>query len=240
MVNPVLGISTYCLHQHPLPEVLEALAPLTDCVEIMDDGPHFLESAAPLENYPFRYCFHAPARGVNIASLHEPIRKASVEVLVQCFGVAADVDGPVVIHPGYFTWPGEREPAERQFRLSLSELVRAAEDRGVRFYVENMGNWDYFFLRFPEEVPMLDGIGLALDVGHANLNGCLDRFLSCTIAHVHLHDNDGAKDSHAPVGAGTIDFRPVMEAVRRDHATPIIEVDTLEGVTSSLEALRAL
>ena len=236
----MLGISTYCLHQQPLADVLERLSRLTDCVEVMDDGPHFLASAAPLESHRFRYCFHAPARGVNIASLHEPIRKASVEVLVQCFGVAAEVDGPVVIHPGYFTWPGEREPAEDRFRKSLSELVREAVDRGVRFSVENMGNWDYFFLRFPEEVSLLDGIDLALDVGHANLNGCLDRFLSCRIAHVHLHDNDGTKDSHAAVGTGTIDFGPVMEAVRRDGATPIVEVETLEGVLRSLDALKAL
>ncbi|MDD1654817.1 MAG: sugar phosphate isomerase/epimerase [Methanomicrobiales archaeon] len=234
----MLGISTYCLHQRPLADVLEALAPLTDCVEIMDDGPHFLETAAPLASFPFRYCFHAPARGVNIASLHEPIRKASVEVLVQCFGVAAEVDGRVVIHPGYFTWPGEREPAEERFRRSLAELRRAADQRGVRFSIENMGNWDYFFLRFPEEVPMLDGIDLALDVGHANLNGCVDRFLSCRIAHVHLHDNDGTRDSHAAVGTGTIDFRAVMAAVRRDHAIPIIEVETLEGVIRSLESLK--
>ena len=236
----MLGISTYCLHQRPLPEVLDALTPHTDCVEIMDDGPHFLHDAAPLASHSFRYCFHAPARGVNIASLHEPIRKASVEVLVQCFGVAAEVDGPVVIHPGYFTWPGEREQAEQRFRRSLSDLRREAGERGVRFAIENMGNWDYFFLRFPEEVPMLDGIDLALDVGHANLNGCLDRFLPCRIAHVHLHDNDGTKDSHAPVGSGTINFRPVMDAVRRDGATPIIEVETLEGVLRSLEALKGL
>ena len=236
----MLGISTYCLHQRPLAEVLEALTPLTDCVEIMDDGPHFLASAGPLASFPFRYCFHAPARGVNIASLHEPIRKASVEVLVQCFGVAAEVDGSVVIHPGYFTWPGERDAAEGRFRRSLSDLRREAGERGVRFSIENMGNWDYFFLRFPEEVPMLDGIDLALDVGHANLNGCLDRFLPCRIAHVHLHDNDGTKDSHAPVGTGTIDFQPVMDAVRRDGATPIIEVETMEGVIRSLEALKAL
>lgn len=235
-----MGISTYCLHQRPLPEVLDALAPLTDCVEVMDDGPHFLNDAVPLENHSFRYCFHAPARGVNIASLHEPIRKASVQVLVQCFDVASDVDGPVVIHPGYFTWPGEREPAEQRFHRSLSELRREADQRGVRFFIENMGNWDYFFLRFPEEVPMLDDIDLALDVGHANLNGCLDGFLSCRIAHVHLHDNDGTKDSHAPVGSGTIDFRPVMDAVRRDGANPIIEVETLEGVLRSLDALKAL
>jgi sugar phosphate isomerase/epimerase len=236
----MLGISTYCLHQRPLAEVLEALTPLTDCVEIMDDGPHFLASAGPLASFPFRYCFHAPARGVNIASLHEPIRRASVEVLIQCFGVAAEVDGSVVIHPGYFTWPGEREAAEGRFRRSLSELRREAGERGVRFSIENMGNWDYFFLRFPEEVPMLDGVDLALDVGHANLNGCLDRFLPCRIAHVHLHDNDGSKDSHAPVGTGTIDFRPVMDAVRRDGATPIIEVETMEGVIRSLEALKGL
>jgi sugar phosphate isomerase/epimerase len=236
----MLGISTFCLHDLPLPEALGKLEGLTDLVEIMDDGNHYLETAAPLAGHDLRYVLHSPSRGVNIASLREPIRRASVEVLSQCFSVAAEVEAPVVIHPGYFAWKEEREAALGQFRRSLADLKAAAGDLPVTFYVENMPAWDYFFLRFPEELPLLDGVGLALDVGHARLNGCLGGFLGQPMAHAHLHDNDGRADSHDTIGKGSIDFRPVMEAVERNHATAIIEVSTLAGVLESMEFLGRL
>jgi sugar phosphate isomerase/epimerase len=236
----MLGISTFCLHDRPLSEALGKLGEFTDTVEIMDDGNHYLETAEPLESHVFRYFLHSPSRGVNIASLREPIRKASVEVLTQCFTVAAEVGAPVVVHPGYFAWKEEREAALGRFRRSLAEMKQAAGELSVTFYVENMPAWDYFFLRFPGEVPLLDGQGLALDVGHASLNRCLDGFLGLPVAHVHLHDNDGKNDAHSAVGKGSIDFGPVMQAVRRDHASAIVEVATLDGVLESIGALGRL
>lgn len=233
----MLGISSFCLHDLPLTAALETLRGLTDTVEIMDDGNHYLETAEPLESYDLRFFLHAPSRGVNIASLREPIRRASVEVLSQCFGVAAEVGAPVIIHPGYFAWKEEREAALGQFRRSLGELKRAAADLSVTFCVENMPAWDYFLLRFPGDVALLEGQGLALDVGHARLNGCLGEFLKLPLTHVHLHDNDGKNDSHAAVGKGSIDFGAVMRAVERDHAPAIVEVATLEGVLSSMVSL---
>jgi sugar phosphate isomerase/epimerase len=119
----------------------------------------------------------------------------------------------------------------------MAELKQLAEERSVVIYVENMGNWDYFFLRYPSELSLLDECGLALDVGHAHLNHCLTEFLAAPVSHFHLHDNDGKTDSHAPVGSGTIPFGPVMDSVRRNHVTPVIEVDTLEGVIESMDAL---
>ncbi len=231
------GISSFCLHHEPLDAALETLSSLTDLVEIMNDGPHHLDTPDLLHSYSFRYAFHAPSRGVNIASILEPIRKASVEVTGQCLALAAEVNGTVVIHPGYFAWEEDRENARRQFARSLAELNRIAGDLSVTYYLENMGNWNYFFLRFPDEMEMMDGVGLALDVGHANLNSCLDGFLARNFCHVHLHDNSGKEDSHSSIGEGSIDFPAVMNAIRREKAVPVIEVATLEGVRKSMQAL---
>jgi len=236
----MLGISTFCLHDLPLPDALDRLREFTDTVEIMGDGNHFLETAEPLESHDLRYFLHSPSRGVNIASLREPIRRASVEVLTQCFAVAGEVGAPVIVHPGYFAWKGEREPAIASFRRSLADLKQAASELSVTFFLENMPAWDYFLLRFPDEIPLLDGQGFALDVGHAHLNACLPGFLGQTLAHVHLHDNDGKADTHDQVGKGTIDFLPVKRALERDRASAIIEVSTLEGVLRSREILDRL
>jgi sugar phosphate isomerase/epimerase len=240
MLSRMFGISTFCLHKIPLREALDHIAPVTNQVEIMDDGLHFLTNTELLESYSLNISLHAPCRSVNIASILEPIRRASVEVLDQCFAIAAELNAPVVLHPGYCTWREEYQRALAQNRKSMTELKQKARERSVVMYVENMGNWDYFFLRYPSELPLLDGCGLALDIGHAHLNNCLEGFLATTVSHFHLHDNDGTTDSHAPVGKGTIPFPQVMESVRRNRVVPIIEVETFEGVLASMDALSQL
>ncbi|HDR72709.1 MAG TPA: sugar phosphate isomerase/epimerase [Methanoculleus sp.] len=237
----MFGVSTCCLQHTPLSAALEQLETVTDTVEVVDGGLHFLDGPDILETFSFRYFIHAPARSVNIASLLTPIRRASVEVITRCFEIAAEADAGVVVHPGYCAWQEVREAAIGQFRISLEELKIAADERSVTFFMENMPNWGHFFLRTPDELPMLDGVGLALDVGHAHTNGCLEHWIEYPAAHYHLHDNNGNEDAHTAVGDGTIDFAPVMEAVRRNSpATPVIEVATFEGAIRSIEALRRL
>jgi sugar phosphate isomerase/epimerase len=236
----MLGVSTFCLHREPLEYALEQLSKITSLIEVMDDGLHYVSDASLLESFDLDYSLHAPSRGVNIASLLEPIRRASVEVTGQCFGIAAEVNADVIVHPGYFAWTEERDQAVSQLGASLRDLSRLSEEHSVNFFVENMGNWNYFFLRTPDELDLIGEIGFALDVGHAHLNRCLDEFLECPIRHIHLHDNDGTDDTHAPVGDGTIDFNAVMKAVRSNGATKIVEVDTLEGVQKSIQVLEKL
>ena len=62
-------------------------------------------------------------------------------------------------------------------------------------------------------------LGLCLDVGHANTvvsetppADWLAPMLP-DLRHVHLHDNHGALDEHLPLGAGTIDFAPILAAL---------------------------
>jgi sugar phosphate isomerase/epimerase len=236
----MLGVSTYCLLGEPLHAALDRLSGITDLIEVVDEGPHFIPDPAELESYSNDFILHAPYHGVNIACLFESIREASVDVMTGCFSVAAGIGADVVIHPGYFAWDQEREQAHRQFKRSLHELTGAAEELSVTFYFENMGDMNYFNLRTPEDLDLIEGSGFALDVGHANLNHCLPGFLDATIGHMHIHDNNGKRDTHSPVGEGNIDFKPVMDALRRTRATPVIEVKSYEGVLKSIQALEAI
>lgn len=236
----MIGVSTYCLHGTPLDNTLEQLSVITGIVEIMDEGYHYLSDTTLLETYSFRYTIHAPYHGINIASLFDTIRRASVEVTLECFTLAAEIGAAVVVHPGYYAWEHERLPAIRQFGKSLAELLKASDDLSLTFYFENMADMDYFLIRTPQELDLIGNTGLALDVGHAHMNNCLTGFLDKKIDHMHIHDNNGRKDTHSPVGDGTIDFSNVLAALKRDHVTPVLEVATLGGVTRSIEALEQL
>jgi sugar phosphate isomerase/epimerase len=209
-------------------------------MEVMDEGLHYLENSEPLLSYSAHFSIHAPCRGTNIASLLEPIRRASVEVIEQCFIIAAEVNAGVVIHPGYFAWAEERPKAERQLMTSVTELSSLANEYSVQYFVENMGNWDYFFLKTPDELHLIGDTPFALDVGHAHLNFCLAEFLSLPAGHYHLHDNNGKEDSHVAVGEGTIDFEPVMKIILKKKIKPVIEVANFEGVLKSILMLNML
>ncbi len=236
----MVGISTCCVMDKPLAEALDTLAALTDLIEIMDEGPHFITDTSLLESYTQDFTIHAPFHGMNIASVFEPIRKASVQVMADCFTVAAAIGAPVVMHPGYFAWEPERADSDRQFRVSLRELSAAAAEYSVEFWFENMGDMNYFNLRTPADLPLIGDTGFTLDTGHAHLNGCLSEFLATPFRHMHIHDNKGRADTHSAVGEGTIDFRPVMAALRRSHATAVIELRSFAGAESSLLVLDAL
>jgi sugar phosphate isomerase/epimerase len=236
----MIGISTYCLIEEPLSRALDRLSELTGLIEVMDEGLHFADSPELFGSYSSDFIFHAPYHGMNIACVFESVRKASVEVMTDCFAVAAEIGAPVVLHPGYFAWENEREQANRQFNKSLAELSSAARELSVAFSFENMGDMNFFNLRTPEDLAIINGIPFTLDVGHANLNRCLPGFLETKFCHMHLHDNNGKRDTHSPVGEGDICFPAVMTAMRREHATAVIEVKSFDGAVESLRALEAL
>jgi sugar phosphate isomerase/epimerase len=235
-----LGVSSYCLIGRPLEESLTILSGITDLIEVMDEGPHFITDPAVFESYSQDFIIHAPYHGMNIASVFEGIRKASVEVMIDCFAVAAEIGAPVVMHPGYHAWDQEKGEADRQFQKSLREIRDAAADLSLTFWFENMGDMNYFHLRTPEDIRLIEDIGFTLDIGHANLNHCLPEFLETSFSHMHVHDNDGRKDTHSAVGEGIIDFCPVMAALRKTEATAVIEVKDFDGVIRSMKALDRL
>ncbi len=206
----------------------------------MDEGLHFITDPAIFDSYSQEFIIHAPYHGMNIASVFEPVRRASVEVMTDCFAIATEIGAPVVVHPGYYAWEQEQEQADRQFKKSLGELRTAADDLSLAFYFENMGDMHFFNLRTPDDLGLIEGTGFTLDTGHANLNRCLPGFLDRGFSHMHIHDNSGKKDTHDALGEGTIDFVPVMAALKRTRATSVVEVKSLEGVISSLKLLETM
>lgn len=236
----MFGVSTFCLHKLPLEKALEQISEFTDRIEVMDEGLHYLNSAEPLLSYNHHFSIHTPCRGTNIASLLEPIRRASVEVMGQCMKIAAEVDASIVVHPGYFAWAEERDKACRQLERSIDDLTTLSREFSVPFFIENMGNWEHFLLKVPDELPLIGTSLFALDVGHAHQMHCLDGFLEYPAAHYHLHDNLGDADSHLAVGDGTINFAAVMDAVKKSGIEPIIEVEKFEDVQKSIDRLNAL
>ena len=79
---------------------------------------------------------------------------------------------------------------------ALKEIVEYDRRNSVAINLENLSETAEDFDPVINEVP---GLGLTLDVGHANLNGSINKSISIIekfgklIRHVHLHDNRGGQ-----------------------------------------------
>jgi sugar phosphate isomerase/epimerase len=238
-----IGISTWAYQDLSLREALERISKLSDFAEILCEARHSLFNPNNLEateSFGLKYTVHGLVADINIASIYPEFRKASVNLHRRAIESSAAAGATLyVIHPGHTAWSFYRPDALHALDLSLQELAPLQEELGIRLGVENMPKSDWLFFHEPELD--LHGMGLVLDVGHAQTCGTLEAFLKRTeLAHVHLHDNSGQNDEHLPLGKGCIDFGSVLKMIEAKGITAALEQKTENGVLESLDALRQI
>ena len=153
----------------------------------------------------------------------------------------------VVCHAGYDDrryWYHRSQWQANSLKL-WSWLGAAAAAAGGRLMLENVYESD------PRDIGELldrldpDHIGFCLDIGHAHVFGAvplpvwLDT-LTSRLDHLHLHDNDGRRDDHLPLGRGQINLTPVVEYLnkrRNDCPVLTLEPHTEKDLWPSLEYL---
>jgi len=258
MVKPEIGLSMlYCLGE-PFQKMTDhILKAETSYIEIIDDGFHTLnkQRVSMLKNigesYDLKYSVHAPFADVNIASPSKPILKAMLKRLEKSIAHSSALNTYVwVFHPGLKTgvsmfYPGMEWLQNLKTAQSLSKI---ASDYGVKIAIENVPEPYPFlmksvedFAKFYEEVN--EDVGLAFDVGHANLNGQIERFLTVfanKIVHIHAHDNYGKDDQHLGIGHGNIDWKNVARLLERISYDKIVIMESVEHVEESMHNLEQL
>jgi sugar phosphate isomerase/epimerase len=235
-----IGISTWAYQDLTLELALESIASLSERAEILSEARHSLLDPYNLETvecFDLSYTVHGLVSDVNIASVHERIRTASIALHREDIKASARAGASVyIVHPGYVSWPSNLGRAKKALHKSLSELLPMEEEFGLRIAVENMSNHDWALCIHPGFD--LLGLGLALDVGHANTAGALKDFLSSPdIVHLHLHDNTGTKDEHLPLGKGNIEFDAVMDMIHARDLSAVLELDSEKAVLESIRTL---
>ena len=160
----------------------------------------------------------------SIAQGDEGARRVAVDETVAAIGAAAQLGAPVVVlHPGV---PTAQQPSPRDNRAdalvrSVEELQAAAEPLGVRLALEvipnRLGGADALVGLLEDELD-LDGLGVCLDTGHANILGDVSEAVETAggfVISTHVHDNDGRADSHEVPFKGAIDWPTVLMAFRK-------------------------
>lgn len=126
----------------------------------------------------------------------------------------------------------------------LTDLCNYAKKYGMFVMIENMpgsGELGYSpkeILEIINEVN-LDNLKFILDTGHANVSeyeiADYVNTLGDHLMHLHLNDNDGTKDQHAPFGSGNIDFEKFINLMEEINYQ---ELYCLEIIFKDVEDLK--
>ena len=136
------------------------------------------------------------------------------------------------------------------------------------FVPKSIEFWRDFVRELPEDFEMLlenvldvrpehirdvcDGVDdsrlrICLDVGHANAYSEVPvedwiAMLGGRIAHVHLHNNDGSRDAHAPLNAGIMDIVHILELLDKYAPDAEICIESVDAVSclKTLEEIGAV
>lgn len=118
-----------------------------------------------------------------------------------------------------------------------------SEHQGVIYYIENIFDHGYEFVKELYDQVNHPSLKLCLDVGHANK--CSDLpvtewvlELGERIGHVHLHNNFGDKDSHLGLHQGTVPMDNVLEYLELHAPLATWCLETIE-IRESIEYLQS-
>lgn len=163
-------------------------------------------------------CYFLP-----IASPYPALRRAALDEMRRSMDAFAALGARLVnVHPQEGgTGLSAREWLLREHTDVLWELVQKAQERGLTLMLENGAALLHQAGELEAVLADVPGLALELDLAHANLNAEgnrgpeLIRRLRSHIRHVHISDNRGGReDMHLPLGAGTINWGPVVRTLK--------------------------
>ena len=246
-----IGVSTLALFPMSLKEIMDYLESINvEYCELMMEYPYNKIDPDLVNSYNIKTSIHAPLSDINIASLNESIRKASVEEVKNSIDLASKLDSEVVVvHPGHTAFLARKFPEKirKSSLISLKECLKFAEERGIKLCVENMPDMEGMTCKSLDELNELVqelGTLMTVDVGHAyNAGISIDEILKYdNIGHFHLSDNDGSFDNHNAVGSKDIDFKSLFEGLNKKKfdGVLVVEVTNKDEILESLDYIKKL
>ncbi|UCE92038.1 MAG: sugar phosphate isomerase/epimerase [Methanobacteriota archaeon] len=251
----MIGVASPSFCFVPFPEMVGEVAERFDLWEILVEGRHSFETcydeiSDAVASHDIEFQAHAPMTDVNLGSMYEPMRRASVaevrNTIEACGRLGISL---VTVHPGFVQGIAflRKSVICEQTRRSLVELACVAEDNGVVLAVENMPTGINATCTSAEE--LLEAVkgtslGLCFDMGHANTAGQIDEMLEhvALFRNVHLHNNDGTWDQHNAIDEGTADLPAAVARIRHGGyaGSYVIEATDLDSAVGSKQMLERL
>jgi sugar phosphate isomerase/epimerase len=208
-----------------------------------------LSAAADLLRQEGLSCtIHSPFMDLNPGSLERMLRDATMYRFTQVLDVAELLRPEVMVfHPGFDRWRyGEATTAWLDHSVVIwKKVLERAHRIGTVIAVENIFEEEPATLKALFEALDDPRLGHCFDVGHWNLfkKVGMDEWFEALgerIAEVHIHDNSGNRDDHAPPGEGAVDFEKFFGLMERyaPGAAYTIESHSRADLERSLQVLK--
>ena len=148
-------------------------------------------------------------------------------------GIGSAVAHPIAIYQKEISY-GDWVRANMAF---LTPVVEYARKKGIKILIENMKSereapdnhlYGSCALNISSLASKL-GVGICWDVGHAHISGFKQseqlEILKGKLDALHIHDNDGVRDSHLPPFDGNVDWEDVAFGLRCCDFDGILDIE---------------
>ncbi len=247
----MIGISCTSFSADPPKVWLDRIVGNFELWEIFSEASHSIvynydEFADLLPSYDLHYSVHAPICDINIASISEPVREASMKDTIETVKAANRLGiDRVTVHPGLSSMSvrGIEDRYIACAKESMKVLDGVSKEYGVTLAIENMPNMYFFLGRTAAELrEIVEGtdLGICFDIGHANTMCQIDDMIDTfgdRIKNIHIHDNNGQRDEHLTIGEGNIDFDKAFSKLSFYDRNYVIESKTFESALESQSVL---
>ena len=244
-----LGASTLAGLEYGLEDTLEFIEGLgLEYAELVHQFPFENINAEMLESFNLKYSIHSPFMDVNIAALQDKSRSNSIKQIKDSIDLANKIDAEtVVVHPGLAPYLANKYFLDKVYEFSnesIKELGEYGKDLGVSTAIENMPTFEgmiYQNLEKLHDTLISYDMAMTLDIGHANHAGYSpDAMYFSSIKHIHAHDNFGDDDAHLALGEGSIDFKGIINDLKKNNydGIYIIEVNDFDSIKKSYEYIK--
>jgi sugar phosphate isomerase/epimerase len=194
----------------------------------------FTDAAGRLKDKGLSITLHAPFFDLRPGAIDERIREASIERLRYIFDIAPYFEPKSIVFHAAFDEKYYISNEERWLENSIktwSQFLEIALDTDTLIAIENTYEKSPRYLKllldYFAENPRLCS---CFDTGHCNAfsDAPLEEWIKGIGSHIgqiHVHDNNGLTDQHAPVGDGSFPFVDFFKALKEMEKSPIITLE---------------
>lgn len=130
----------------------------------------------------------------------------------------------MIVHSGYFPPMYYKEWHHEKSLIFWDKFLQGKDNFTI--YVENSFEDEPFMMAKLMDDFDKPNFKLCLDVGHANVTTPKDlpvekwiEHLGSRVAHYHIHNNMGTKDTHSSLGDGTMDMSSILRAIAQNNSS---------------------
>ena len=195
-----------------------------------DISPKEFKKISDLQQKGFSFTVHLPISTPNL----------SIEKLNCLLDFVCDINPLITtIHFDNLTFPFLEYLAKKTENDTILSIENTIPDKNAKTG-EN-------YLEFMTKAAKIAPVQATFDTGHCYVNktGLIETVNALCeekiqISTIHAHDNFGTKDSHSPIGEGSIDFPLFFQFLKFQKINPLIVIEHWDKNLISLKRIKSI